>query len=118
MKVSHFRVCRALPCADEATVSHPQIKNKNKSQSKQHRAHKPLLHQVLRTAGFKAQQGPMLKAKALRDIPQEKQTVMMQWYDATTMSRQVLQLADPNGRGGMSGQNPKIATDPGAKVIR
>ncbi|KAM0805769.1 hypothetical protein BDR22DRAFT_182480 [Usnea florida] len=102
----------------EYEVSHPRKKNKNKPPSKQHRAQKPLLHQVLRTAGFKAQQGPILKAKALKDIPEEKQPVMMQWYDATSMSRRVLQLADPNGRVGKSGQTPDIAADPGAKAIR
>ena len=107
----------SLPHTNEATASHPQTKNKKKPQSKQHRAQKPLLHQVLRTANFKAQQGPTLKAKALRDIPEEKQTVVMQWYDATTMSRRVLQLADPNGRVGRSGQAPNIVADPGAKGI-
>ena len=108
----------SLPCTDEATVSHPRKKNKNKPPSKQPRAQKPLLHQVLRTAGFKAQQGPILKAKALKDIPEEKQPVMMQWYDATSMSRRVLQLADPNGRVGKSGRIPEIAADPGAKATR
>lgn len=102
----------------EYEASHPQTKNKKKPQSKQHRAEKPLLHQVLRTANSKAQQGPMLKAKALRDIPEEKQTVIMQWYDAATMSRRVLQLADPNGRVGKSGQAPNKAADPGVKAIR
>ena len=60
----------------------------------------------------------MLKAEALKNISEEKQTVLMQWYDVTTMSRRVLQLADPNGRVGKSGQAPNIVADPGGKAIR
>ena len=108
----------SLPCTDEETASHPQTKNKNKSRSKQHRPQKPLLHQVLRTVGFKAQQGPKLKENALRNIPEEKQNVTMELYDAITMRRGVLQLSDPNGRVGKSGQAPKLAAEPGAKAIR
>ena len=57
----------------------------------------------------------MLKRKALENIPEEKQNVMMVMYDATIMQRRVLQLADPNGQVGKSGQTPNIAADPGAK---
>ena len=78
-------------------ASRPRPSSKSKSRSKQQRPQKPLLHQVLRTAGFKAQGGPSIKIKQLEQIDKEADTAV-DHVNRMTMQRRALHPASPNGQ--------------------
>ncbi len=75
-KVSRFSSLQASRGAYARIAS--QSKAEAKSLNKQHRAQKPLLHHVLRTAALKAQQHPKLRLRELKNlnISEEADVVM------------------------------------------
>ena len=84
------------------TASHPQPKTSTKSRSKLKRNSKPLLHQVLRTAGFKNQRESMMPAKHLSNISEAADVLNDVATTAKPVQRQPLVPADPNTPGGKS----------------
>lgn len=103
-------------CANTRIASLRRLNTTTKSQSKRQHAQKPLLHQVLRTASFKAQRGPKMKPKKLAHMTKAADTVMDS-VDGMPTPRPALHPADPNGQIGKSEQVPSTTADDGAKHL-
>lgn len=67
------------------------------------RIEKPLLHRVLRNAGFKAQRGPKLSLKGFQ-VAAEPTDVIMTDHNGRPVRRQAHRTADPDGQLGENGQ--------------
>ena len=85
--------------ARTAFLSRPNPEAKRKS--KQPRAEKPLLHHVLRTAGFKAQGHPKMKQKEVERMPKAADG-SVECVDRKAVRRRALHPASPNKRMGKS----------------
>ena len=87
---------------DMYTASRPRPKTAIKPRSKLQRNSKPLLHQVLRTAGFKNQRESMMPARKLSYITEETDDSTNDNSTPQLAQRQPLVLADPNTHVGKS----------------
>ena len=86
--------------ADRHTASHSRSKTAIKPRSKLQRNSKPLLHQVLRTAGFKNQRESLMPAKQLDYISEEADVLNNTATTVKLVQRQPLVPADPNMQAG------------------
>lgn len=107
---------RNVRCANLRIASRPRLSSKAKPQSKRQAPQKQLLHQVLRTAGLKAQKGPKLKRKELGNTA--RATDIMDSVDGMPTQRLALQPASPNRQIGKGGQDYSTTADEKAKILR
>ena len=87
--------------ANARTALHPGSMSKTKSKSKRSRAEKPLLHHVLRTAGFKAQGESKTKRKEVEHKPKAAD-YLTDSEEGKAVRRRALHPASPNKRIGKS----------------
>lgn len=87
------------------TASHPRPKTAARSNNKPRRTSKPLLHQVLRTAGFKFQREPGKTSKSLGFIPEGVGALTDEARRTKLAERQPLSPADPNEQSGENGRH-------------